>query len=83
MDKKYNSPPTAEQTLEMALRAHYTDGEMAEAISLYQAAAQLFTEEGAPSKVKTCQAMERVVLEMSDTKPHASIAPRQEVKFPT
>jgi len=72
-------PPklTAREAFEKALKAHYGDGNVSEALTLYQAASQLYAEEGAPRDAKTCLEMGRIALEISKDEPHAMITPQE------
>lgn len=54
---------TASEVFEKAMDAEYTDENLAEAITLYQAAAQLYAEEGHPDAVETCNHMVEIVME--------------------
>jgi len=54
---------TASEVFEQAMDAEFTDGNLAEAITLYEAAAQLYIEQGSPADAEVCQHMAEIVNE--------------------
>ena len=56
-------PQTASEVFEQAMDAEYTDGNLPEAITLYQAAEQLYKDEGSPADAEACHHMVEIVME--------------------
>ena len=54
---------TATEVFVQAMDAEFNDGNLSEAITLYEAAAQLYIEQGLPAEAEVCQLMAEIVNE--------------------